>query len=426
MKTTLKEESAYTIRLTVSLDKDDISEHMRSARQQASKDLSVDGFRKGNVPEDVASEHLSDDHIKEAALQLALEDSFSRAVREQQWDVVRTEELKVVKNSPQELSYTVLVRLWPPVQLGDLSRFSVQRKSVSVSDEQVNEALDTLRNMRATFLDKEGPIADGDRAEIDFTATKDGKPVPGAEGKNHPLIIGGKTFMPGFEEHLVGLRAGDRKEFDLTAPKDYAYQELAGNTLHFAVIVGKVQLVMRPDITDDFAKELKYDGVDSLKQAVRESVRAREQAKERDRIRLAIMDSVLGQVVAPSPEFLVTEETEQMIRRFESDLQSKGLALDLYLARLNKTRDDIKKQWKGEAERQVRMSLVIRQVIKDQRIVPENEEIESTLRDTLGRLSRQDGFSEDALDTDALRRTIADRIVTEKALTYLERTCTAA
>lgn len=426
MKTALKEESPFTVLMTVSLDAGELTEYVDKARTVASKDLSVDGFRKGKVPNDVASLHLTDEQIREASLQIALEESFSRAVQEQKWDVARTEELTVKKNTPQELTYSVRVRLWPNIDLGDMSRFAVEHRQITVNDEKITEAMDTIRNMRASFMDKEGPVAQGDRVEIDFSAAKDGKPIPGAEGKSHPLVIGGKAFMPGFEEALVGLRAGDTKEFDLTAPKDYAHPELAGQKLHFTATIKKVQLVMRPEVNEEFAKSLKYDNVEALNKAVKESVRAQEVARERERVRLAIIDAILAQVDAPTPEYLVHEETEAMIRRFENDLQSKGLGMDLYLARLNKTRDDLKKQWKKEAQRQVRLSLVLRQVIKDQRIMADDSEVESTLKDTLGRLSGQEGFAQETLDMDALRRTVADRIVTEKAFAYLERTCITA
>ena len=423
MKTTLKEEQPYTTRMSVLLDHDDLAEHVRKARELAQKDLEVDGFRKGNVPDDIALKHITDEHVREAAMQLALEASFSRAVTEQKWDVAKTEELKVTKNTSDELSYTVLVRIWPSIELGDLSRCAVERKNVSVSEDRMKQGLETLQNMRSTFLDKEGSVADGDRVEIDFSATKDGKAVPGAEGKSHPLVVGGSTFMPGFEEELIGLRAGDRKEFDITAPKDYAYPELAGNMLHFTVLVNKVQIVMRPDINDDFAKQLKYENVETLKKAVRDSVLAQEMTKERDRIRMAIMDSLLSDTNVPSPDFLVKEETEMMVRRFEQDLASKGLGLDMYLARLSKTRDDLTKQWQTEAERQVRMSLVVRQIIKDQQIAPDESEVQATMKDTISRMSGQEGFSEESLDMDALKRSVADRMVTEKALAYLEKSC---
>ena len=426
MQTTLKEEHPYSIRLTVSLDKEDLAEYVRAAREAARKDLAVDGFRKGNVPDDVAEKHISDDQLREAALQFALEGSFSRAVQEQQWDVAKTEELKVTKNTPEALTYSVLVRVWPTVALADLSQCTVEPKTVSVTEEQVDQGLETLRNMRASFLDKEGPVAEGDRVEIDFSATKDGKAVPGAEGKSHPLVVGGSSFMPGFEEQLIGLRAGDRKEFDLTAPEDYAYPELAGKTLHFTVSVGKVQLVMRPEVNDEFAKSLKYESEASLRKAVRDSVQAQEAAKERDRIRLAIMDRILGATDVPAPDFLVAEETEMMIRRFESDLATKGLGLDLYLARLGKTRDELRGQWQDEAIRQVKMSLVVRQIIKDQHIMPGEDEVEASVQDAVARLSKQEGFSEEALDMTALRRTVADRVVTERALAYLEQTCVKA
>ena len=151
METTLKEKSPYSVQLTITLHADELGTYLAQAREQASKGLALDGFRKGKVPADILKEKLSDDQLREAALQFAMEESFSRAVAEQKWDVATTEELNVKKNTPEELTYTVLVRLWPNVELGDLSRFSVERRPVVADDAKISEAMDTLRNMKASF-----------------------------------------------------------------------------------------------------------------------------------------------------------------------------------------------------------------------------------------------------------------------------------
>jgi trigger factor len=423
MKITTKEKGDHVVALTVSLGAEELAKQVERTKEQFTKEVSVDGFRKGKAPDEVASQHISDERLKETALQVSVEASFSDAVQEQGWDVAKTGDLKILKNTPEELTYSVLVSVWPTFVLGDLSRFGVARQPVNVTDEQVQEALDTLRNMKATFLDKEGSVADGDRVEIDFTAKVDGKQIPGGEGKNHPLVVGGKTFMPGFEEQLIGLRSGDSKEFDITAPEDYSHPNLAGKTMHFEATIRAVQIVMRPEVNDELAHTLKFESVEALKQAARESVAVQERAKERDRVRLAIMDKVLADVTIPTPDFLLQEEIEQMTKRFEQELQSKGLGLDLYLARLGKSRDELKTQWKNEAVRQVRMSLVVRQIIKEQKIDVGEQEVDAMLKDTVSRFTGQEGIPQDALDPDALRRNIVDRMLTEKALAHLERVC---
>jgi len=423
MKISTKEKGDHVVELTISLGADELATHINQAKEQLVSEVSVDGFRKGKAPDKMASQKISDDKVREAALQASVESSFSSVAKEQELDVAKTSELKILKNTPTELTYSILVSIWPKLELGDLSRFGTTRQTIQVTDEQVKEALDTLRNMKATFLDKEGPVTEGDRTEIDFAASVDDKPVSGGEGKNHPLVVGGKTFMPGFEEQLIGLRGGDTKEFELIAPKDYAHPDLAGKTLHFTVTIRKVQVVMRPEINDEFAHSLKFDDTKSLEQAARDSVTAQERTKERDRIRLAIMNKILAETKLPAPEFLVQEEVEQMTRRFEQDLQAKGLGLDLYLARLGKSRDEMKKQWQDEAARQVRMSLIIRQVIREQHIDVSEQEADAMLKDTVSQFASQEGIPQDKLDTETLRRTIVDRILTEKALAHLEHVC---
>ncbi|HXV26638.1 MAG TPA: trigger factor [Candidatus Paceibacterota bacterium] len=412
--------------LTVTLAGDELAGFVSRARDMLAKELQVSGFRKGKVPKDMADKHLPDARVREAAMEMAIEDSFSRAVAEQGWDVAKTDGLNVTANEPGRLAYTVNVFVWPAVNIGDLSEVSVSRRPVEVTDEQVSEALETLRDMRATFLVKEGAVAEGDRAEVDFRSSIDGVPVPGGEGMNHPLIVGGRTFMPGFEEQLIGLRAGDRKEFELTAPEDYANAELAGKRIRFEVTVRTVQLVMRPEVNDDFARSLKLPDAGGLRDAVRQSVKAEQTVRERDRVRLAAMDAILGKTDIPAPAFLVAEERERMIRSFEQSLQEKGLGLDLYLARMNRTRADLQTQYSREAERQVRISLVLRCIIRDQRLEATGQEVDAMLQDTLSRVAGRDGSVPEGVDMDALRTTVADRIVSEKALAYLERTCVTA
>ena len=426
MKTTTKQRNDYVIELTVTLDGSDLKDYLEQARRQLASGLSVDGFRKGMVPDDVARKHLTDEQVRQAALELAVEGSFSNAVREQGWDVAKTEGLNVTKNDAEELSYHISVSVWPTVPLQGLAEIKIPVREVTVTDEQVQEALDTLRNMKASFLDKEGVVADGDRVEIDFTSTVDGKPIPGGDGKGYPLIVGGKSFLPGFEEQLVGLRKGDSKSFDVKAPDDYARSELAGKTVSFAVTIGSVQIVMRPEVDDEFAVSLKYENADALKEAARSSVAAQERTKERDRVRLAIMDEFLSKSDVPAPGYLVDEELDRMVQRFEQDLAGRGLSLDIYLSRLGKSRDEIREQWKSEAQRQVRMSLVVRQVVKERGITADPSVVEATMKDTLERFSGEEGFAAESVDQEMLRRTVQDRLVTEQALAYLERECSVS
>jgi trigger factor len=321
----------------------------------------------------------------------------------------------------------VQVHVWPAVTLPDLETIKVERKPIEVSDAEIDEALDTVRNMRATFLDKVEAAVTGDRVEVDFDASINGTPIEGGTSRNHPLVIGGKSFMPGFEEELVGLAAGQSKQFTLTAPKDYYEASVAGKKVDFSVTMRKVQSVLKPAADDAFAKTLgNFNGLDQLRVSLREGIANEKQAKEKQRLRLAILDAIIEKSSIPAPESLVKSELDDMIHRFGHDLQGRGIELSMYLARMKKTEDDLRKDWYAEAQRQVRITLVLRTTAKQKSITVTPEEVESALNETITELIRQGQVTEDQVDPQRIRNALAERMLTDRTLDFLEGICALA
>jgi trigger factor len=415
----------YAIDATISLTKEELAVYLEQASQALSQHVTIDGFRKGKAPKDLVQKKLDPGVIRQEALEYALGDSFTKASVQEGWDVMRTMDLKVVKNDADGLEYSVRVQLWPALELPDLTTVKVPGKNIEVSDTEIQESLDTVLNMRATFLDKTGPAAEGDRVEIDFDAQTDGQPVEGGQSKNHPLIIGGKNFMPGFEEALIGLASGDSKQFSLVAPADYYEPKLAGKKIDFSVTVHRVQAVLKPAADDDFAKSLgaNFQNIDQLKGNLREGIYNEKLNKERQRLRLAILDAVVAGGKIPAPEAMVADEMHDMVHRFSDDLRRRGVELAMYLARLKKTEDDLRKDWKPEAERQVRIRLALRRIAKDKNITVGDEELEGAVKDTIAELMQSGQITEDQVDPERVRNALAERIMTDKTLQFIEGVC---
>ncbi len=427
MHITTKKEGQDTLIVHIELDAAGLQRFIDEAKSVISKAVTVEGFRKGKAPQHLAEKNISPEALRTEALERALEGSFDEAVKKEGWDIMTTADLKVERNDATGLKYSVRVGLWPAVTLPDLATISVPGKEVAVDDKETEEAFDTVRNMRATFLDKTEPAVVGDRVEVDFDASQNGTVIDGGSSRNHPLVIGGKSFMPGFEEELVGLAAGGTKQFSLTAPDDYYEQKLAGKKIDFTVTMRRVQAVLKPAADDIFAASLgKFKDVSELKDSLREGLLNEKKAKERQRLRLAILDEIISASKVPAPEDMVKRELDDMVHRFGHDLQERGTDLSMYLARMKKTEEDLRKDWTVEAQRQVRIHLVLRATAQREKISVSPQELEVALNATVAQLIQEGRATEEQMDAQRLRSALYDRMLTDRTLEFLERTCRQA
>jgi trigger factor len=416
----------YTLTAHIELDAAELGVFIAQAKKSIAQDVTIEGFRKGKAPQNLVEKKVSPEVIASTALELALEASFSDAVKQEGWDVARTSDLKVEKNDATGLTYSIGVHLWPALELPKLDEIKIARRAISVSDAEIDEALDTVRNMRATFIDKTEPALEGDRCEVDFDASIGGTPVEGGSSRNHPLVIGGKNFMPGFEEALVGLAAGDTKQFSLQAPDDYYEKKLAGKKVDFSVTMRKVQAVLKPAADDAFAMSLgSFTSLEQLRSSLRDGLAKEKGAKEQQRVRLEILDAIIEKSSVPAPHEQVKAELDDMIHRFGHDLQERGTDLSMYLARMKKTEDDLRKDWTPEAQRQVRIRLVLRETAKTHKITVSPQELEATLNQTVAELIAQGRATEDQMDPQRLRSALLERMITDRTLEYLETICAA-
>jgi trigger factor len=221
------------------------------------------------------------------------------------------------------------------------------------------------------------------------------------------------------------LSAGGTKKFLLTAPADYYEPSLAGKQMEFSVTMRRVQTVMKPAADDAFATSLgKFENIDQLRTSLREGLLADKRTKEHQRLRLAILDAIIAQADVPAPAAMVKDELNDMIHRFGHDLQHRGIELGMYLARMKKTEDDLRKDWKPEAERQVRITLVLHATAKQHAVTVPSGELDAALNETVAQLIRQGQASEEQMDPQRLRMALYERMLADRTLELLERSCT--
>ncbi|MEK7582588.1 MAG: trigger factor [Patescibacteria group bacterium] len=424
MESHLKTLEDDKLQLTIVLQKEELQTYIKHVEQEALTEVQVDGFRKGKAPEDVSRKQLDTAKVLQTALENALEHSLAEATKKENLDVFKISDLAIKNNTAERLEYSVSVTPFPAVKIPDLAQFKAQRKEIKITDKEIDETLEVVRDSRATFTLKEEPAVTGDRVEIDFEVQMDGKIIEGGESKNHPLIIGGKNFIPGFEDNLVGMKKGEEKNFSLKAPDDYYQKSLAGKKLDFKVTIKTVQSVARPELNDAFAQGLgKFQNIDQLKGGVREGIYEEKRQKEKQRIRLEILDQIIKAVEIKLPRAFIDEQTNSIMAGFERDLSARGMELGMYLAHLGKTQDDLRKEWRPEAERQAKIAFIIHRISRDKDIVPTEEEITAALSETVQALAARGQMDPAQVNMDNARRALTEQITNEKTREFIDGVC---
>lgn len=412
--------------MTVELGREDLVEYIRSAEDALGQDLVVDGFRPGKAPRETIRKQVGEAKILETALQAAVQRSLGQVITENKLDVIEASEISVKENSAEKLIYTVKLQLFPEVKLPILASIKIKRREVEISEDEVNKALETVKASRAILVDKPEPAEKGDRLEVDFEVKDGGVLIEGGESKNHPVVIGKDNFIPGFEDQLVGMIKDQHKDFSLVAPADFANKAIAGKKLDFSVTVKDVKRVTLPELSDEFAKSLgKFENLDQLMLNVRDGLTEEKKDKENQRVRLEIMNAIIDQAKCKVSPDMIEDQLTTMIQNFDQDLHRHDMELGLYLSKINKTQEDIKKEWRPEAERQVKMALVLHTLAKENKIEVTPEETDEALEELVQATMLRDGGASPNIDMNRMRSAIQSRLLNEKTFSFLEKACVA-
>ena len=426
MNSNLKKLNNNQVKATIELNQEDLKSYINEAEDMLGGELDIKGFRRGKAPKELVRKHLGQEKIRALALEIAVDRILADVVRNNSLDIMETSQLSMEKNDTAQLKYSVVLDLFPQVELTDLNKVKVKRRDVDVADKEVEDALEVIRNSRASFVDKaEGETAEnGDRVEVDFEVKRDGQVIEGGVSKNHPLIIGGRNFIPGFEDQLIGMKKDEERSFSLTAPEDYFYKDVAGKKLDFNVKLLDVKKVIKPEVNDDFVKSLgRFADLADLKKNVREGLVQEKSLKENQKLRLEILDDIIGRSKIEVPDNLLARQLDIMVSDFDNTLHEKGLELGLYLAKIGKTQEELKKEWTKDAQKQVKISLVLRRVAKDFNIKATPEEVEELTGQVIQSAIARGEVGQDDVDPVKIKENMESRIVNEKALEYIESHC---
>lgn len=419
MKHTLKIQNDTRMQLSITLDAADLASVKPISLAKMAARVKVAGFRPGKVPPSVAEKHLDPTALADQVAEDAASKYVVEVLQKEGLQVLERPTASVEKYVPNEmLEIKAEADILPKIKLGDYKKLSARKDKVSVTAKEIDEVIDNLRRNQATKTEVDRAAKLEDEVWIDFEGTdKDGKAVPGASGKDYPLSLGSKTFIPGFEEGLAGKKPGEEFDLPLTFPKDYQHEGLAGAKVTFKVKVNKVKEVTLPKADDMFAAKCgDFKTVDELKEDIKRELTARKEAEAAEKLRNDLIDDLLKKSDVPVPAVLAKDQIQSLERDMTQNLLYRGLTLEAYLKEQKLTHEQWQeKELKPAAEKRVKTGLLLAEITKAEKIEVPQGELNARLKEMMKKYPNM----REQLNTPEARRDIANRAITEKTLARL-------
>ena len=384
--------------LTFEIDVDTINKGIDEAFVETRKKITVPGFRKGRVPRQIFNQMYGEESLYQDALNKVLPDAYNEAVKEtniQPVDQPKIDIKSMEKGQPWVL--TAEVDVMPEVKLGEYKGMEVPAQDTTVTDADVDDALETKRQQQAELVLKEDkPAEKGDTVVIDYKGSVDGEEFDGGSAENYSLELGSGSFIPGFEDQLIGHNADEDVDVNVTFPEDYHAKNLAGKDALFKVKIHEIKEKQLPELDDDFAKDVDED-VDTLAE-LKEKTKKQLQEEKDNQAKAAIEDAAINKAVANAeiqdiPQAMLDDDTNRQIQQYLAGMQQQGISPQMYFQITGTKEEDLKKQFANDAAQRVKTNLVLEAIVDDANLDATDEEIAKEISD----LAKQYGMEEDAV-----------------------------
>lgn len=409
------------VEVLVEIPATDFQPFIERSAKKLSEQVSLKGFRPGKAPTKLVMEAVGVDRILHEAMDEAIPYFFAKAAMEKELEVVHRPSISVEEiGLDVPFRFRAVVEVMPDITLADPTALSVKKRDVAVTDEQIDAELKHLAKMRAPLAQVSREAKQGDVATVDFQVKIDGVVIEGGESKNHPIPIGEGRFVPGFEEGLLGTKAGDDKVFPIRFPEDYGKQELQGKEAQVSVHVHSVQERTVPEIDDAFAKSLgDFSDLAGLKSKMKENMELELVAKEQERYTGELAEMLMKKSsFGTIPPSLIEIEIDRRMEEFANMLSYQQKTVEQYIAEHSTTQEKMRADMKESAEKQVRIGLVLRQLAQAHEVTVSEEEITEEVNKQLAHFKNAD-HAHEQVDPEELREYAASTLKNRKTLDLL-------
>ena len=370
------------VEIQFSIDADTFKKAVNNAFKRESKKYAIPGFRKGKAPRSMIEKMYGADIFHYDAVNDLFPEAYEAAVKEAKVDVVGRPEPEVVSMSEADGAVLkVKVAVKPEVTLGEYAGLNVTKKVKTVEESQVEAELKRMQDRNGRMLTREGAAEDGDTADIDFEGFVDGTAFEGGKAEHYSLVLGSHSFIPGFEEQVVGHAAGEEFDVNVKFPEEYQASELAGKDATFKIKLHEVKYKELPNLDDDFAMDVsEYDTLEELKNSIRKGIEDNNEKMADQQVENDLIEMVVNNMTAEIPQAMYDERIEELVQDFQYRISQQGLKLEQYLQYMGMNMDQFKAQFAEQAEKQVKMRLAMEATVAKEGIAASDEEFDKEVQ----------------------------------------------
>lgn len=420
MKASVEKIEKNQVKLTIEVDAQDFEKSVEKAYHKNKRKIAVPGFRKGKAPRKIIEHYYGEGVFYEDALNEACPDAYIKAVEETGIEPVDQPEIEIVQvGSGKNLIFHATVTVKPEVELGQYKGIEIEKVEYNVTDQDVDQRIEQVREQNARWISVEdGPAKEGHRLTIDFKGYINGEAFEGGSAEKFDLELGSGQFIPGFEEQLVGVKAGEEKEIKVTFPEDYAVENLKGKEATFVVKVHDIKEKELPALDDEFAKDVsEFDTLDEYRADIKNSMEKNAQEAAKAEMETKLIEKISQNAKVDIPDVMVERQLDNMMQDFDFRLRFQGMDLERYVSIMGISMDEFRAQYKDEAYNRVKNQLVLEKIIKVEKIEATDEDLEKEYK----RLAEQYNQDVDQVKKSYEGREdgLKDSIVIQKTIDFL-------
>lgn len=414
-----KTEKNNELKLTFTIEAAKFDEGMKKVYAKTAKYFNVPGFRKGKAPMNIIERQYGSEIFYEDTFNEIVPEVYDEELKANNIEAVSRPDIDVTQiGKGQDLIFTAVVQIKPEVKLGKYKGIQLKKIEYNVTDEDIDHEIGHMaeKNSRLVTIEDRA-VEEKDIAVIDFEGFVDNVAFEGGKAENHELEIGSKTFIPGFEEQIIGMKAGEERDINVKFPEEYFSKDLAGKDAVFKVKLHEIKRKELPEIDDEFAKDVsEFDTIKELKASIKEKLEEENKSRAKYETEDEAIKTVCDSVEIEIPSGMIETEIDNMVKDVEARLSYQGLKLDQYLHMMNKTEEDFRKEYEEQAQKSVKSRLVLEAIVKDAEIEVADEELNEKIKEMATNYGKKE---EELMQNENLKEYLSNNMKIEKAIKFV-------
>ncbi len=411
-----KTENANEVKLEITIEAEKFEEAIKKVYFKSAKYINIPGFRKGKAPMNIVEKYYGKEIFYEDAFNEIAGEAYEEALKENNVEAVSRPNIEVTQiEKGKELIFTAVVGTKPEVKLGKYKGIEIPKIEYTVSDEDIEKEIKQMQEKNSRLVSvEEGTVEKGNITVIDFEGFVDGVAFEGGKAEGHELEIGSGTFIPGFEDQIIGMKVEEEKDIKVKFPEEYFSKELAGKDATFKVKLHEIKKKELPELDDEFAKDVsEYDTLEELKNSIKEKIEKRNEEKEKYEKQELAIKAITEEMKIDIPGGMIELEAENMLKDIEQRLSYQGMKLEQYLQMMGKTAEEMKKEYEPQAIEAIKSRLALEAIIKEEKIEATDEEIDNKIKEMATNYGKKE---EELKDNENIRKYLKEGIENEKAI----------